>query len=745
MHKGFFLALATSAMLVGSGHALAQPAPKVPPAGGEAGDDTPPAKPPDAEPPGDAPAAPGGDEPKSPDGAAPPDGPPATTPKPTGAPSATAPPATAPPSGPPGLGAGGVLWPQPRADAEALKKQKDAKKDAKKATKDNDEVYAEDWWSHARPVFELHGYFRVRAEAFHNFALGRIDQPNLSLFPLPIDNSYLPPPPNEPQGPNLCTPSETNRAGKREGGDVNARGSNPENGLFPCKNKTQAGANMRFRLVPELHISDNLRVMSQIDILDNVVLGSTPSGYAIEPSATGNQVRKRAGFTPLGAFDNTQVPPTSGVNGFKDSISVKRAWAEYLTPVGMLRFGRMPSHWGLGILANSGDGYDDDFQSTADRIMFVTGIKSLDLFFAGIWDFTNEGATSATLALPQTQAYDLGQLDDVDQYIFVVARRRDPKLQRLELAKGKVVVNGGVYVVHRRQLLANDAAVDEAQGGAVPGAANENLRGGFVRRGAKAWIPDVWLQLKYKKFRFESELATIQGEIENLRSAPGVSDFSNADGNNGWNVRQWGYAAEIEQRLVEDRLKLEFNAGFASGDPDVFEPQTGSGGLSPGFNGSQPQLGGDRTISTFRFNPGYRIDLILHRNILSRIQGVYYFRPEVMYDFIRDKRGQRFGGSVAAIWTRAHKFLQTPGHERDLGIELNIGLHYQSKDGALNDDPDKMGGFYSMLQYGVLFPLNGLGYLSEEKEDIRTAFPDNPGLRSLNNAQIFRWYLGVIF
>ena len=91
------------------------------------------------------------------------------------------------------------------------------------------------------------------------------------------------------------------------------------------------------------------------------------------------------------------MPPTAGLNSYKDSIRVKRVWAEYMTPVGQLRFGRMPSHWGLGILANSGDGQDDDYQSTVDRIMFVTGIKSLDLYFAGAWDFPNEGPTSESL------------------------------------------------------------------------------------------------------------------------------------------------------------------------------------------------------------------------------------------------------------------------------------------------------------------------------------------------------------
>jgi len=56
-----------------------------------------------------------------------------------------------------------------------------------------------------------------------------------------------------------------------------------------------------------------------------------------------------------------------------------------------------------------------------------------------------------------------------------------------------------------------------------------------------------------------------------------------------------------------------------------------------------------------------------------------------------------------------------------------------------------MGGFFTMLQYGVLFPLKGLDYLAEEKQAIREEFDENPGLASLNNAQIFRWYLGVIF
>ena len=118
---------------------------------------------------------------------------------------------------------------------------------------------------------------------------------------------------------------------------------------------------MRFRLNPELHISDNLRVMAQIDMLDNLVLGSTPEGYYNVPDGNGGyQAAARGGYTPLGVFTTTQWAPVAGRQQHQNSITVKRVWGEYMTPVGMLRFGRMPSHWGLGMVANSGDGYDSD-------------------------------------------------------------------------------------------------------------------------------------------------------------------------------------------------------------------------------------------------------------------------------------------------------------------------------------------------------------------------------------------------
>ncbi|WP_437618544.1 TIGR04551 family protein [Sorangium sp. So ce1151] len=658
-----------------------------------------------------APVQPGAAQPApAPPGAAPAAGddvealePPAVSPEPLMPPAGTAAPAAPQPARPAASEGPAAAAPAEQPERKATQGEVGARPS---------EVYAEDWWSHARPTFEFHGYYRLRWELFNSFALGRVDPRDEALWPQPADNSY-----NQTHAVNLCNPSEGTTGGVRS--------------FEWCKNDTQAGANMRFRLNPELHISDNLRVLSQVDLLDNVVLGSTPEGYANQPGADGYRVARRGGYSPLGAFSSTQWAPSAGVNSTRDSISVKRIWGEYMTPIGLLRFGRMPNHWGLGMVANSGDGYDSDYQSTVDRVMFVTGIKKYDIYFAGAWDWANEGATSASFQELEGQPYDLAQYDDVDQYVFVAVRRKNPELQKLELARGNMVLNGGVYFAYRQQTLANDSSAADPPGAPL-GQTADDVATGYVHRGAEMITPDVWFQLLYKKFRFELEAAMIYGSLD-VRGQ-GDTDYANflSPDDNGWGIRQFGLATQAELIEMEGRLRIHFGFGYATGDDDVpsLEPRGSAIGAM------DPQNSTDRTYSTFRFHPDYRVDQILFRNILSRVQGAYYFRPGVDWDFARDKNGQRAGLGAAAIWSRASEFVQAPGNARDLGIELNAQLYFQSKDGTLNDDPDKMGGFYTAVQYGVLFPLGGLGQLPGEQAVQEV---------DLETAQTVRWYLGILF
>jgi uncharacterized protein (TIGR04551 family) len=381
--------------------------------------------------------------------------------------------------------------------------------------------------------------------------------------------------------------------------------------------------------------------------------------------------------------------------------------------------------------------------------MFVTGVKKYDLYFSGMWDFASSGSTSATFAQQQGQPYDLGQLTAVNEWGLVAVHKRDAELQRLDLAKGDPVFNGGAYVIYRNQFLSDDgytgASSSAANGivGVGQGAQTgiNSYTSNLSRRGAWAIIPDLWFQFLYKKFRFEAEGAMIYGEIESIYNVPGTMNAGYTNPTNpsdpGYHVRQFGIATQSEFRAIEDKLRVTFGFGWASGDPGLTT-------LAPGTDQLLPKtIPSDRTYSEFAFHPDYRVDLILFRNILTRVEGAYYFKPGAEYDFLRDKNGQKLGGGASVIWSRASEFIQTPGHAHDLGVELDGKVYFQSRDGTLNDNHEKMGGFYTQLEYGVLFPLPGLGYLPGQQTTYAQSV--SGGTLSTSIAQIVRWYIGILY
>jgi len=114
----------------------------------------------------------------------------------------------------------------------------------------------------------------------------------------------------------------------------------------------------RLRIRPVFNYRDLALLKLDIDGLENVVWGDNASLastalFSGGPSSTG--------------FDGRSQP----------TLQLERAWMELVMPVGQFRVGRMPSNWGLGLLANGGDEFDDWFGdnrggSTVDRIVFAT-------------------------------------------------------------------------------------------------------------------------------------------------------------------------------------------------------------------------------------------------------------------------------------------------------------------------------------------------------------------------------------
>ncbi len=539
-------------------------------------------------------------------------------------------------------------------------------------------------------VLTLDGYMRVRGELQDSFFLGRSDAPFARFTP--ADRNYVP-----AGGCGESVPTEA-------GGVRDA--ANPNN----CGGSDRLRfANMRLRLRPTLSLSDDVRVRMTLDVFDNLVLGSTPDGLAYQQNDDGFfESDVRSPGVPIDSFSAGQNPPQSYRNSARDSIYVRHAWAEVTNRgLGQLRFGRMPSHWGLGILANDGMGIDADQSSDVDRIMAITKLAGIHLVAA--WDFAGQGIQRDLLGDLRGVPYDATAKDDIRQYVFAAARRMDPEEQRDRLQRGSWVLNGGFYFVYRSQGLSS-----VGQNTAFAGSADDY----FVRRQARAYIPDLWGQFLMGGLRLEAEAVMIAGQIENVENTSYVRD--------DLKIRQFAIAFEGEYRLLDDKLNIRLYTGYASGDADM-------GGLGEGT--LLAQITGDDTNSLFQMHPNYRIDLILWRNILGRVGGAWYLRPGISYDIIRSPFGQLFSVGVDVVYSRAAQEVQAFGSDPNLGLELDFTVTYRSEDG-----PDPMDGFYLQFNYGVLFPFAGLDY--PEYRGISAAPADFNGLK---NAQTLRLILGVDF
>src|SRR5258708_6035115 len=285
-------------------------------------------------------------------------------------------------------------------------------------------------------IVDFDGYLRLRTDYLHNFFLGQgystKKQPTyLSGFTATRQSYGTPPFPN----PIDCPPP--------------APGTDPSMIGAPCYRKDMGGANLRLRIEPTINVTDQVRVHTQFDVLDNTILGSTPDSVIGLNRPPGSL----PGGAPADYLYTTQYPPEVGQNGFVSSIRAKRAWAEVDTEFGSLRFGRMPLHWGRGIAYNDGSCQDCDGATNVDRVMALTQIYGHQLAVA--WDLGAQGLTSQQLRfgqeVPGGYPIDLSQNDDVLQLMASLARIDNPLTLREPVDRGDLVFNYGVQLVYRSQ------------------------------------------------------------------------------------------------------------------------------------------------------------------------------------------------------------------------------------------------------------------------------------------------------
>ena len=465
--------------------------------------------------------------------------------------------------------------------------------------------------------------------------------------------------------------------------------------LFPVPLSDPDGQNLThadMRLRADLAFyapSVGVAVKVRVDALDNLSLGSQPDGV---PSVA---VGQRDGGDP---------------------IRIKRAYAELLTPLGLLSVGRMANQWGLGMLANGGDCARCDSGDASDRLAWTLPLGGL--IWAAAFDLTSIGPYTSRNA--PRRAIDLDPWDDVRTITVAAMHWTSDVARRRRARASRATFDYGAYVSHRWQRRDVPAAY-------LPSANPVPItRAQSVSRGFRATAVDAWARLTLPVGRIELEGAFLTARIDQPSLIPGVQL------RDAFTSRQFGLAFQTEfgpaHATEEGWFAAGLDGGFASGDsapgfgallgannrgPNAPPPQPGD------LDGPQARAPFDTTVNNFRFHPDYRIDRILFREIIGTVTDAIYLRPHARVVLARLGPG-RLEASLAAIFSMAAEPASTPSGERLLGLELDPTVAYVTKDG-----------FSGAIEYAVLFPFAGF---------------DNPaaGLRA-RPAQLFRLRLGFGF
>ncbi|NVB39175.1 TIGR04551 family protein [Pseudenhygromyxa sp. WMMC2535] len=584
-------------------------------------------------------------------------------------------------------------------------------------------------------LFELHGYFRMRADYFHRLDL------NLDYDDLDTETNKFFIPPAET--------AELNDEGDLSSNDASCYQQLSSAGVSATKisqrcarRRGTSSANLRLRLEPTIHVTDTVKVHAQVDLLDNLVLGSTPQGFAAENP-----------WAPVSLFTRSMAAPTQGVNSLTDSITVKRAWGEIRFGFGMtLEAGRMPNHWGMGIFYNDGNGYDrgehadivrmvdTDYGDSVDSVKLTFDFgpdKRNALTFGVSYDWASSGPTTAQLLGAEwdsgnlvAQAFSAEKYDDVRQFSIFLERRDDPGMLQRKLSSGLPVVNYGFKSWFRWQTLdraigtpgigdglGGNATVDSevdpsglSHAGVSLGNGGydddgdsglENYAYSLVQRRGWLLTPDLWLRINWRTMRVELEAAGVFGSFRHrdLDEDRTSTDFDEiietALADELTRVIQFGYALEFKYGLFNDRFHIGVDHGMATGDSS---PPTALNYASafPNDTSSMGTLsdGSPSTLSAFRFNPAYVQDLLLFKELLGTVSNAAYVKPWLAFYFFQNNFSARadieFAGAYDSRGTLA-------GDKSIWGLELAGSARYHDV-----DDP-----IFIQLQYGVMFPFGG--------------------------------------
>jgi len=375
-------------------------------------------------------------------------------------------------------------------------------------------------------------------------------------------------------------------------------------------NQSATYLTQRLRLQPVVKFEERAKFTMQADVLDDVVWGDNASLnstalFAGEPSNTGITGQETADF------------------------QLNRAWVEFFVTAFKVNAGRQPSNWGMGLLANDGDGFDDMFGenhggSTYDRL--IVGTRPLAI----LQKITGKPDSQTPLFLafgvdrlvedPQDQYYGYacpefvdgpwvkGQHDQYDPRCDIsdikgqpgrdgvadlthgYTEERDPAHRPGDWwADGQDDVYELIYALIYK---GEDISMAGSTGDFTAGVYSVNRK--QAETGSDVWIVDGYLKMQLRGILLEGEALHIGGKT-NAIAIPGSYDPASGENPLAKEADIWAYVGRVG--YGQGGWSTVFETGYAAGDNNVT----------------------DKDFTGRPIHPDYNVGLIFYDEIMSRV------------------------------------------------------------------------------------------------------------------------------
>jgi uncharacterized protein (TIGR04551 family) len=423
-------------------------------------------------------------------------------------------------------------------------------------------------------------------------------------------------------------------------------GNNPYLPVTPLANAKERGekilswGGVKLHLEPIINVAETMEIHTKLTLMGSRLVGTDN----VLPETKEN-----------GLLPGTQLE-------VDPSIRIEGLWGTLDTPIGELRVGRMPFHWGLGMLYNDANTVDTNTSGDyLDRIMFIVPVMGFKIIPA--FDYISEGA----MVRYNDHFIDASSRDDGWQVaLMMTMQEEDPAVLEEKLLKESTVYEFGFFGAYswkgdKTTEVTVPYADTPVDGNIIDPAKSYTL----AEQDARMLTLDLWGNIYYKNFSIKAEVAFMDGKL---------GRFKNEDISSRISAQMFGAALEAQWKYIPRKLHFTLLGGIATGDKG-----TGVQGDSMTIPGKaiDTTLGLDMKVENFRFHRDYNMNSFIWKEVLGRFTSGYYVSFDTQY-FFRDDISMRGGLTYSGAWFSK----QTPGGKgTPIALEPFVGAYYSGDSG----------------------------------------------------------------